>query len=120
MVNITRFVHICRMKRRIFCTVTNDLNYDQRMIRICTSLVGAGYEVVLVGREWGGARPLAERPFGQHRLTMWFRRGKLFYLEYQFRLFFYLLTQKMDAICAIDLDTILPCFFFFRLRGIPR
>ena len=120
MVNITRFVHICRMKRRIFCTVTNDLNYDQRMIRICTSLVGAGYEVVLVGREWGGSLPLAERRFGQHRLTMWFRRGKLFYLEYQFRLFFYLLTQKMDAICAIDLDTILPCYFVSRLRRIPR
>ena len=120
MVNISLFVHICRMKRRIFCTVTNDLNYDQRMIRICSSLAGAGYEVTLVGRASRGSLPLAERPFGQHRLTMWFRRGKLFYLEYQFRLFFYLLAQKMDGICAIDLDSILPCYFISRIRRIPR
>src|SRR3984957_16614593 len=148
--NMAQLSHICRMKRRIFCTVTNDLNYDQRMIRICTSLAGAGYDVTLVGREsrgfwgaWGAGRggegrgrggegesresrgsrgslPLAERPFRQHRLKMWSGRGKLFYLEYQIRLFFYLLTQKMDGICAIDLDSILPCYFISKLRSIPR
>jgi glycosyltransferase involved in cell wall biosynthesis len=133
------FKHICRMKRRIYCTVTNDLNYDQRMIRICTSLAGAGYDVTLVGRESRGLRgtrgsgetwalgsgsrgslPLVERPYRQHRLKMWSGRGKLFYLEYHIRLFFYLLTQKMDGICAIDLDSILPCYFISRLRRIPR
>jgi len=140
-VNIGGFVHICRMKKRIVCTVTNDLNYDQRMIRICTSLVNAGYEVTLVGRMSrasrggrasrgsgasrggrgsGGALPLADRPFRQHRLNMWFGRGKLFYLEYQLRLFFWLLGQRMDAVCAIDLDSILPCYFVSRLRRIPR
>ena len=124
--NINGFVHICRMKKRIVCTVTNDLNYDQRMIRICTSLAGAGYDVTLVGRKVrksrgsGGSLPLADRPFRQHRLNMWFGRGKLFYLEYHFRLFFYLLAQKMDGICAIDLDSILPCYFVSRLRRIPR
>jgi glycosyltransferase involved in cell wall biosynthesis len=124
--NMAQFIHICPMKRRIFCTVTNDLNYDQRMIRICTSLAGAGYDVTLVGRETrglGGARgslPLADRPYRQHRLKMWSGRGKLFYLEYQIRLFFYLLTQKMNGICAIDLDSILPCYFISRLRRIPR
>jgi glycosyltransferase involved in cell wall biosynthesis len=51
---------------------------------------------------------------------MWFRRGKLFYLEYQFRLFFYLLTRKMEVICAIDLDSIIPCYFISKLRRIPR
>jgi hypothetical protein len=25
-------------QKRIVCTVTNGLNYDQRMIRVCTSL----------------------------------------------------------------------------------
>jgi glycosyltransferase involved in cell wall biosynthesis len=90
------------------------------MIRICTSLAAAGYAVTLVGRETQGSLPLTERPFRQHRLKMWSGQGKLFYLEYHFRLFFYLLTQKMDGICAIDLDSILPCYFISRLRRIPR
>jgi glycosyltransferase involved in cell wall biosynthesis len=117
---VGQFIHICRMKKRVFCTVTNDLNYDQRMIRICTSLAAAGYTVTLVGRETRGSLPLTERSFRQHRLKMWSGQGKLFYLEYHFRLFFYLLTQKMDGICAIDLDSILPCLFVSRLRRIPR
>lgn len=108
------------MKRRVFCTVTNDLNFDQRMIRICTSLAAAGYEVTLVGRQTRHSLPLTERPFRQRRLKMWAGRGKLFYLEYHFRLFFYLLTQKMEGICAIDLDSILPCYLVSRLRRIPR
>ena len=99
------------MKKRVFCTVTNDLNYDQRMIRICTSLTNAGFSVTLVGRQDRGSLPLADRPYRQHRLKMWTRRGKLFYVEYHFRLFFYLLGRKMDAICAIDLDSILPVLF---------
>ena len=114
------FVHICGMKKRVFCTVTNDLNYDQRMIRICTSLTNAGFSVTLVGREDQGSLPLDNRPYRQHRLKMWTRRGKFFYVEYHLRLFLYLLGRKMDVICAIDLDSILPCYFVSRLRRVPR
>ncbi len=38
------------MKKIVF-TVTNDLTYDQRMHRICSSLARAGYTVQLIGRE---------------------------------------------------------------------
>src|ERR1700754_4459751 len=108
------------MKKKIFCTVTNDLNYDQRMIRICTSLCTAGYDVTLVGRLSRTSLPLIDRPFRQHRLKMTFQKGKLFYLEYNLRLFLFLLFQKMDLLCAIDLDSILPCYFVSRLKRIPR
>jgi len=108
------------MSKKIYCTVTNDLTYDQRMIRICTSLSLAGYQVVLVGRKEAASIPLAPQPFGQRRLRLLFRKGKLFYLEYNLRLFFYLLFRKMDCICAIDLDTIIPCYLVSALRRIPR
>ena len=36
------------------------------------------------------------------------------------RLFFYLLLQKADALCAIDLDTILPVYFASRIKGTKR
>ena len=108
------------MKKKLFFTVTNDLVYDQRMIRICSSLSAAGYDVTLVGRRSKHAPPLGTQPFHQYRLRTWFRRGKGFYIEYNLRLFFFLLTQKMSAVCAIDLDTIVPCYFVSRIRHIPR
>jgi glycosyltransferase involved in cell wall biosynthesis len=42
------------------------------------------------------------------------------YLEFNLRLFFFLLFHSTDAICAIDLDTILPCYFTSALKGTIR
>lgn len=102
---------------KIIHTVTNDLTYDQRMIRICTSLAKAGYEVVLVGRVLPDSVPLEERPFVQKRLRCRFHSGKLFYLEFNLRLLLWLLQQSFDMVCAIDLDTLLPAYLAARIRG---
>lgn len=106
--------------KRLYFTVTNDLTYDQRMHRICGSLAAAGYEVVLTGRKRKQSLPLDEKTFRQHRISCWFDRGKFFYTEYNIRLFFFLLFKKMDGLCAIDLDTILPCLWISRWKKIPR
>ena len=103
------------MKQIVF-TVTNDLNYDQRMIRICTSLARNGYSIILVGRKNRNSLPLQQQPFQQKRLHVFFQRKFFFYCEYNFRLFFYLLFAKADAFCCIDLDTMLPVYFAGRLR----
>ncbi|MCA8829816.1 glycosyltransferase [Hymenobacter pini] len=107
------------MPTRLVFTVTTDLNYDQRMQRICGSLARAGYEVLLVGREWPASQPLQPQPYRQHRLRCWFMRGKLFYLEYNLRLLLYLLGRRASAWCAIDLDTALPVWLRARLGGQP-
>ena len=104
----------------IYFVVTNDLSYDQRMIRICASLANSGYDVILVGRKIKKSITLSNQPYKQRRISCVFNKGKLFYAEYNVRIFFYLLFQRMDAICAIDLDTILPCYFISKLRGIQR
>jgi glycosyltransferase involved in cell wall biosynthesis len=91
---------------RIIFTVTNDLTYDQRMQRICTTLATRGYEVCLVGRKLPTSKPLIDRQFQQKRLQCWFPKGFLFYAEYNLRLFFFLLTASFDAVCSIDLDTL--------------
>ena len=93
---------------RICLTVTTDLSYDQRMIRICTSLTEAGYETLLVGRKKKGSIALVNHLYRQKRLFTFFEKGKLFYIEYNIRLFFFLLFQQTDLFCAIDLDSILP------------
>ncbi len=107
------------MKRIVF-TVTNDLSFDQRMQRICTSLVKAGYEVLLIGRRLKNSLPLKQESFRQKRLRCFFNKKFLFYTEYNLRLFFYLLFIRMDAMCAVDLDTILPCLFVSSLRNKKR
>lgn len=106
--------------KKIFFTVTNDLTYDQRMHRICHSLASQGYAVTLVGRKRKNSQPLTDKIFSQRRLRCFFNKGKLFYAEYNVRLFFFLLFKKMDAICAIDLDTILPCLYIAKWKKIIR
>ena len=108
------------MKKRLFFAVTNDLVFDQRMIRICTTLAGAGYCVTLVGWTRTDSPTLTGHNFRQRRLKTWFRSGKGRYLEYNLRLFLFLLFRRADALCAVDLDTILPVYFVSLLRRIPR
>ena len=113
--------------KKIYFTVTNDLVYDQRMNRICSSLAknarlqdGQGFHITLVGRRLKHSLPLKKEDYQQTRIRCRFNKGKLFYFEYNLRLFFFLLFKKMDGICAIDLDTISPCLAISKLKGVPR
>ena len=90
------------------------------MQRICTTLAENGYDITLVGRELPASLPLKAQKFKQRRLKCWFNKGKLFYFEYNLRLLNFLMQKKMDAICAIDLDTIHPCYTISRYKKIPR
>jgi len=104
---------------RIIFTVTNDLSYDQRMQRISSTLAKAGHSVLLVGRKRKKSIELKHQLFEQKRLNCVFENGKLFYLEYNFRLLLFLMFRKADIICAIDLDTILPCYAISKLKNQP-
>lgn len=108
-----------KAKKLIF-TVTNDLNYDQRMIRICTSLSLAGYDVTLIGFKRKKSKELIARPYKQVRIPIIVESGKLLYIDYWLKLFFFLLFSKVDLLCAIDLDTILPVYFASVIRKRKR
>ncbi len=102
---------------KVLFTVSNDLNTDQRMNRICKTLHEQGFDVYLIGRKRKSSQPLPQKQYKQVRLSLFFERGKLFYIELQIRLFFYLLFHSFDMVCGIDLDTILPCYFISRIKG---
>lgn len=103
--------------KRIIITVTNDLNQDQRMHRICNSFQDFGYEVNLVGRRKKDSLPLNELVFKQNRLKCFFQTGFLFYLEYNIRLFFYLMNNEADLLYSVDLDTIGSVGLVSRLKS---
>lgn len=92
------------METLIF-TVTNDLSHDQRMIRICSSLAGAGYAVTLVGTKNKRSVPVKADRYRVHQIPTLFQKGFGFYAIYNIRLFIYLLFKKADLICCIDLDS---------------
>ncbi len=101
-------------------TVINDLTYDQRMQRICSTLAHAGYNVLLIGRKLPSSLSLTRQPYKQKRLKCFFKKGKLMYLEFNLRLVFFLLIVSSDCYCAIDLDTILPNYFASKIKRKKR
>lgn len=107
-------------KLRIVCTVTNDLNYDQRMIRICSALARDGHDVTLIGFKRKLSPPLTDKPFRQKRIPIIAEKGKLLYIDYWIKLFFVLLFRKADVLCAIDLDTIIPVYYASLLKKTKR
>jgi glycosyltransferase involved in cell wall biosynthesis len=101
---------------RAIVAVTNDLSTDNRVHRTCTVLGELGYEVLLVGRKLHGSLPL-ERPYATKRMRLLFRKGPLFYGEYNLRLFLLLLFARFSLVVANDLDTLLASYMSARLRG---
>lgn len=87
------------------------------MNRICSTLASEGIEVCLVGRKKKSSLPIREKNYKQHRIFCFFETGKLFYIEYNFRLFFYLLYQQFYAVCSIDLDTVIPGILACKIKG---
>ncbi|MFK8044451.1 MAG: glycosyltransferase [Crocinitomicaceae bacterium] len=94
-------------QKRIIVSVTNDLATDQRVKKVCAYLQSANYEVILCGRKLKNSLPVTDRPYRVKRFKLWFNKGPLFYANYNFRLWLYLLANKSDILLANDLDTLL-------------
>ncbi|MDR0792995.1 MAG: glycosyltransferase family 4 protein [Chitinophagaceae bacterium] len=109
------------MKKRILFLIGEDPNYDQRMQKICGSLASNNYDVLLVGMaRTKSIKPLQLQPFRQCRFKIFFKTGFFLFAEINLRLFFNLLFTPFDAVCAIDLDTIMPAYFLSILRRKKR
>jgi glycosyltransferase involved in cell wall biosynthesis len=94
------------MKPRVIISVTSDLVTDQRVHKVAQTLSSNGFDVLLVGRKLGGSLSLGERTYRTKRFRLWFDRKALFYMNYNIRLFFFLLFSRADILLANDLDTL--------------
>jgi len=99
---------------RIIVSVTNDLVTDQRVRKVCDSLLDEGYEILLIGRKLKQSLRL-ERPYPTYRMKLLFSRGFAFYTEYNLRLFLKLLFVRKDVLLANDLDTLLPNYLIAKM-----
>ncbi len=91
---------------KAYVSVTNDLSTDNRVNKICAFLIKNGHEVTLVGRKRKDSQEL-KREYKTKRFLLLFNTGPLFYAEYNFRLFLYLLVRRADVLVSNDLDTLL-------------
>ena len=104
--------------KRIAISVINDLVTDNRVHKVATTLQEMGHEVTLIGRLLPESLPVS-RTYNTRRMCLHFRKGPLFYAEYNIRLFFILLFSKYDVFVSNDLDTLLPNFIVSRLTNSP-
>lgn len=104
-------------KSKVIVSVSNDLFSDQRVDKVCNSLLKMGFEVLLVGRKLPNSLPLKERAYKTKRMPLLFKKGALFYAELNFRLFWFLMFKKSTVLLANDLDTLLPNYLVSKIKG---
>jgi glycosyltransferase involved in cell wall biosynthesis len=77
-----------------------------------------GFNPYLIGRLLPESHSL-DRDYGTHRMKLIFRKGPIFYFEYNFRLFFHLLRSKVDVFVANDLDSLPANYLASRIKRKP-
>ncbi len=103
-------------KSKIIVSVTNDLSTDQRVDKICKTLLELNFDVLLVGRQLPNST-FIDRIYQTKRFKLWFNKGALFYANYNIRLFFFLLFTRHNALWGNDLDTLCANYIISKWRN---
>ena len=104
---------------KIIVSVTNDLVADNRVHKVCTTLQNMGFDVLLIGRKLPASLEVAKRDYQTKHFNLLFKTGVLFYAEYNFRLFIFLLFAKFDVVLANDLDSLTANFLASKIKKKP-
>ncbi len=101
---------------KVYISVTNDIVTDQRVSKIALSLKKSGVETFIIGRRIRRKVRIPGKQYKQKLFGLIFNKGPLFYAEYNIRLFFFLLSRKVDVLAANDLDTLPANYLISRIR----
>jgi glycosyltransferase involved in cell wall biosynthesis len=104
--------------KKLVITITNNISFDQRMLKIADHY-SKNFDVTIIGSNTRKPPKLQSRKFKQHRIKTFFKKGFLFYSEFNLRLLIFLLKNRFDIVYSVDLDTILTGYCLKRIKGIP-
>ncbi len=105
-------------KRKIITSVINNYQGDQRVQKVCNSLMKFGFDVEVVATNLRG-NPELKFPYPVHVLSLSSQSGMKMYLNFNWKLFRKLLkiTKKEDVLLANDLDALLPNYLVSKIKG---
>lgn len=103
------------MRKKIIISATNDLSGDQRVYKTASTLFKLGFDIICVGRKLNNSSKI-NFEYKTKRFKLLFNKGFLFYAEYNFRLFIFLIFSKADMYLANDLDTLVANFLASKIK----
>lgn len=108
------------IKQKILTSAFSNLYTDQRIEKVCKTLFENGYEVELIGNNWGGAEKM-QRPYSFSRIPLVSKSLKTAYFEFNWKLYQELKKKadKNTILLANDLDALLPNYLLAKKLNIP-
>ncbi|QIG90003.1 glycosyltransferase family 4 protein [Chryseobacterium sp. POL2] len=105
---------------RVIVSVFSNLFTDQRVEKTCQTLIDQGYDVELIGNNWGGALEM-QRHYPITRISLTSKSLKFAYPEFMFKLYKELKkrTDKNSVLYSNDLETLIPNFKIAEQLNIP-
>jgi glycosyltransferase involved in cell wall biosynthesis len=107
-------------RKKIITSAFSNLYTDQRIEKVCSTLHENGYNIELIGNNWGGAEEMS-RPYSFSRIKLISKNLKTAYFEFNWKLY-HELKKKADKntiLHANDLDALLPNYLISKKLNIP-
>lgn len=109
-------------RKKIISSAFSNLYTDQRIEKVCRTLYENGYEIKLIGNNWGGAEKM-ERPYQFSRIPLVSKTLKTAYFEFNWKLYWELYGKVKEnqniILHANDLDALLPNYLISKKYKIP-
>lgn len=105
---------------KVIVSAFSNLYTDQRIEKVCETLSKEGYEIFLIGNDWGGA-PKMTRNYPFKRIKQFSKSLKTAYPEFNWKLYGELkkVADGDTILLANDLDALLPNVLISKKLNIP-
>lgn len=105
---------------KVIVSAFSNLYTDQRIEKVCDTLHRNGYEIILIGNDWGDSGEMI-RPYEFKRIKHSAKSLKTAYPEFNWKLYQELrkISDSNTILLANDLDALLPNYLISKKLNIP-